>query len=161
MKGKEKDHPLSIHWFIHFPNTYFLLSVLDLWHFKQRIKQVLNAPLMNTTAFPFTELKEKRMRQRWAGIDRKNGQRNMSRKYKSWMPKDKRDGRLTSTYSFSWYTTISISPSPHHRIPLICFWHLLIPYLDNDSLNLLRSTPKQPSIGKKCFLVSSICQALC
>ena len=113
VKGKVKDHHLSIHWFIHFPNTYFVLSVLDLWHFKQRIKQVLNAPLMNTTAFPFTEVKEKRTRQKWAGIKRKNGQRNMSRKYKSWMPKDKRDERLTSTYSFSWYRITSISPSSH------------------------------------------------
>ena len=113
MKRKEKDHHLSIHWFIHFPNTCFLLSVLDFCHFKQRIKQVLNAPLMNTAAFPFTELKEKRMGQRWTGIERKNGQRNMSRKYKSWMCKDKRDGRLTSTYSFSWYRTTSISPSLH------------------------------------------------
>lgn len=37
----------------------------------------------------------------------------MSRKYESWMPKDKRDGRLTSAYSFSWYRITSISPSSH------------------------------------------------
>lgn len=62
---RESEGPSPIYsLFIHFPNTYFVLNVLDLWHFKQRIKQVLNAPLMNTTAFPFTELKEKRTRQK-------------------------------------------------------------------------------------------------
>ena len=68
---------------------------------------------MNTAAFPFTELKEKRMRQRWTGIERTDKE-IWAENIKVGCPsKDKRDGRLTSAYSFSWYRTTSISPSLH------------------------------------------------